>query len=192
MKPSGWTASTTPASKASPPRPPGHPGPGNRIQSRRGLRQRQTLARRELRRLRRSRSGPPSSSSSDPPPNATSAPPSPPNFRTRITSPARPPFANSSPSPPSAGSSSPMTRARCTSPPPSASPRSPSSAPPMTPPPAPPGPLARVVREHAECAPCLLRECPIDHRCMTRVTPERVAAVARELLEHTEACDRAC
>ena len=47
----------------------------------------------------------------------------------------------------------------------------------------PTGPLARVVREHAECSPCLLRECPIDHRCMTRVTPERVAAVARELFE---------
>jgi heptosyltransferase-2 len=46
----------------------------------------------------------------------------------------------------------------------------------------PTGPLARIVREHAECAPCLLRECPIDHRCMTRVTPERVTAVARELL----------
>ncbi len=24
------------------------------------------------------------------------------------------------------------------------------------------------------CRPCMLRECPIDHRCMTRVTPERV------------------
>jgi heptosyltransferase II len=47
----------------------------------------------------------------------------------------------------------------------------------------PTGPLARVVREHAECSPCLLRECPIDHRCMTRVTPERVTAVAREVLE---------
>ena len=46
----------------------------------------------------------------------------------------------------------------------------------------PTGPLARIVREHAECAPCLLRECPIDHRCMTRVTPDRVAAVAQELL----------
>jgi len=37
------------------------------------------------------------------------------------------------------------------------------------------GPVTRVVREHAECSPCLLRECPIDHRCMTRVTAERVA-----------------
>ena len=24
------------------------------------------------------------------------------------------------------------------------------------------------------CRPCLLRECPLDHRCMTRVSPERV------------------
>jgi len=39
----------------------------------------------------------------------------------------------------------------------------------------PTGPLARIVREHVECAPCLLRECPIDHRCMTRVTSDRVA-----------------
>jgi heptosyltransferase-2 len=45
----------------------------------------------------------------------------------------------------------------------------------------PTGPLARVVREHAECSPCLLRECPIDHRCMTRVTAVRVASVAHEL-----------
>jgi len=56
----------------------------------------------------------------------------------------------------------------------------------------PTGPLARVVRQHAECAPCLLRECPIDHRCMTRVLPEHVLTAGRELLEHSEACDRAC
>ena len=47
----------------------------------------------------------------------------------------------------------------------------------------PAGPLARVVREHAECSPCLLRECPIDHPCMTRVSPARVVAEARQLLE---------
>ena len=51
----------------------------------------------------------------------------------------------------------------------------------------PTGPLARVVREHAECSPCLLRECPIDHRCMTRVTAERVAGVALELWKETAA-----
>jgi heptosyltransferase-2 len=49
----------------------------------------------------------------------------------------------------------------------------------------PTGPLARVVREHAECSPCLLRECPIDHRCMTAVTSERVAATAFEVLEES-------
>ena len=38
----------------------------------------------------------------------------------------------------------------------------------------PTGPLAVVVREPVECSPCLLRECPIDHRCMTRVTADRV------------------
>jgi heptosyltransferase-2 len=41
---------------------------------------------------------------------------------------------------------------------------------------------ARVVREETECAPCLLRECPIDHRCMTRVGALRVAEEALELL----------
>jgi heptosyltransferase-2 len=49
----------------------------------------------------------------------------------------------------------------------------------------PTGPLARVVREHAECSPCLLRDCPIDHRCMTRVTAGKVAAVALELWEES-------
>jgi heptosyltransferase-2 len=49
----------------------------------------------------------------------------------------------------------------------------------------PTGPLARVVREHAECSPCLLRECPIDHRCMHAVTVERVTAVAQELWKET-------
>ena len=51
----------------------------------------------------------------------------------------------------------------------------------------PTGPLARVVRAHAECSPCLLRECPIDHRCMTRVTAARVAEVALPLWEESAA-----
>ncbi len=44
------------------------------------------------------------------------------------------------------------------------------------------GPAARLVREPVECAPCLLRECPIDHRCMTRVTVEHVVRTAEDLL----------
>jgi len=46
----------------------------------------------------------------------------------------------------------------------------------------PAGALARVVREPVDCSPCLLRECPIDHRCMTRVTVARVAAEALSFL----------
>lgn len=48
---------------------------------------------------------------------------------------------------------------------------------------APAGPVSRIVREPVECSPCMLRDCPIDHRCMTRVTAERVAAVVLELAE---------
>ncbi len=41
----------------------------------------------------------------------------------------------------------------------------------------------RIVREPVDCSPCLLRECPIDHRCMTRVEAARVAREALELLK---------
>jgi len=54
----------------------------------------------------------------------------------------------------------------------------------------PTGSLARIVREQVECAPCLLRECPIDHRCMTRVSAGRVTGIALELWE--ESARRAC
>lgn len=47
----------------------------------------------------------------------------------------------------------------------------------------PTGAHSRVVREPVECSPCLKRECPIDHRCMRRVSADRVAAVALELLK---------
>jgi heptosyltransferase II len=49
----------------------------------------------------------------------------------------------------------------------------------------PSGPCARVVSAHAECSPCLRRECPIDHRCMTRVTVDAVAAAALQLREES-------
>ena len=51
----------------------------------------------------------------------------------------------------------------------------------------PTGANACVIREHAECSPCLLRECPIDHRCMTRVSVDAVAAAALRLGEETAA-----
>jgi len=40
-----------------------------------------------------------------------------------------------------------------------------------------------IVREPVDCAPCLLRECPIDHRCMTGVSVERVYETAMKQLE---------
>ena len=46
----------------------------------------------------------------------------------------------------------------------------------------PSGANARLLREPVECAPCLKRECPIDHRCMTRVTAETVAREALRLI----------
>ncbi len=41
---------------------------------------------------------------------------------------------------------------------------------------------AAVIREDVECSPCMLRECPIDHRCMTLVTVDRVFKAAMEML----------
>ena len=49
----------------------------------------------------------------------------------------------------------------------------------------PTGPETRVVREPVECSPCLLRECPIDHRCMMGVSADRVAQSALTLLKET-------
>jgi len=48
---------------------------------------------------------------------------------------------------------------------------------------APLSPVARIVRRDTECAPCILRDCPIDHRCMRRVEAADVIDVARELWE---------
>jgi len=41
---------------------------------------------------------------------------------------------------------------------------------------------ARVVRQPVDCSPCLLRECPIDHRCMIGVSAELVVKEALQLL----------
>jgi heptosyltransferase-2 len=46
----------------------------------------------------------------------------------------------------------------------------------------PTGPHTHVVRHPVECSPCLLRECPIDHRCMTRVDASQVAQTALALV----------
>ncbi len=48
---------------------------------------------------------------------------------------------------------------------------------------APAGPRSLIVREPVECSPCMLRDCPTDHRCMLRIGPERVAQAALDLIE---------
>ena len=47
----------------------------------------------------------------------------------------------------------------------------------------PTGKLASIVREQVDCSPCLLRECPIDHRCMKAVSAERVAVEGIRLVQ---------
>lgn len=50
---------------------------------------------------------------------------------------------------------------------------------------APLGPLAEVVRaDGIDCARCMLRDCPIDHRCMSRITADDVIERARVYLQH--------
>lgn len=44
---------------------------------------------------------------------------------------------------------------------------------------------AVIVRKEIACAPCKLRECPTDHRCMTAVTADDVVRAAEHLLEKT-------
>jgi heptosyltransferase-2 len=49
---------------------------------------------------------------------------------------------------------------------------------------APTGARAELIRaEGVECARCMLRDCPIDHRCMNRITPSDVFDRAVKLLE---------
>lgn len=47
--------------------------------------------------------------------------------------------------------------------------------------------LAEVIREPPACAPCMLRDCPIDHRCMTAITVERVFERAMRMLKQSSA-----
>jgi heptosyltransferase-2 len=44
-------------------------------------------------------------------------------------------------------------------------------------------PNAVVLNKNVECSPCLLRECPIDHRCMTRIAPEEVYQQAFRMMD---------
>lgn len=41
---------------------------------------------------------------------------------------------------------------------------------------------AAVLTHPVWCRPCMLRECPIDHRCMTRVTPDKVFTTIEQMM----------
>ena len=41
---------------------------------------------------------------------------------------------------------------------------------------------AEIIRRPPDCAPCMLRDCPIDHRCMTAITADEVFARSLALL----------
>ena len=41
--------------------------------------------------------------------------------------------------------------------------------------------IAEIVRKAVECSPCMLRDCPIDHRCMTWISVEEVFAAAERI-----------
>ncbi len=38
---------------------------------------------------------------------------------------------------------------------------------------------SEIVYKNVECSPCMLRDCPIDHRCMTQISPEEVFQIVR-------------
>ena len=44
-------------------------------------------------------------------------------------------------------------------------------------------PEAEILRHPPDCAPCMLRDCPIDHRCMTAITVDEVFEHSQALLK---------
>ena len=53
-----------------------------------------------------------------------------------------------------------------------------------------------VITEPVFCRPCMLRDCPIDHRCMKRITVDRVVEARRRggstIGGGADACARPC
>ncbi len=42
---------------------------------------------------------------------------------------------------------------------------------------------AEIIRRPPDCAPCMLRDCPIDHRCMTAITADEVFVRATRMMK---------
>jgi heptosyltransferase-2 len=51
-------------------------------------------------------------------------------------------------------------------------------------------PGSDIIRRPPDCAPCMLRDCPIDHRCMTAITTEDVFARCVALLAQAVDADK--
>jgi len=47
-------------------------------------------------------------------------------------------------------------------------------------------PSAEIIRSAPDCAPCMLRDCPIDHRCMTAISAEEVFERASIMMSQPE------
>lgn len=45
------------------------------------------------------------------------------------------------------------------------------------------GANVQIIRKDVECSPCMLRDCPIDHRCMTRISADKLFEKAKEMLK---------
>jgi heptosyltransferase-2 len=50
-----------------------------------------------------------------------------------------------------------------------------------------PAPPHEILTCDVWCRPCMLRECPIDHRCMTGIDPERVCEAVERQIAHRSA-----
>jgi heptosyltransferase-2 len=48
---------------------------------------------------------------------------------------------------------------------------------------APLGPRVRVLKHPVSCSPCLLRHCPVDHRCMRAITVDEVFEASCQILD---------
>jgi heptosyltransferase-2 len=47
-----------------------------------------------------------------------------------------------------------------------------------------------LIRQPPVCAPCMLRDCPIDHRCMTAISPDEVFQRASRMLQRSYRVDQ--
>ncbi|MBX7170826.1 MAG: lipopolysaccharide heptosyltransferase II [Pyrinomonadaceae bacterium] len=42
---------------------------------------------------------------------------------------------------------------------------------------------SEIIRREVDCSPCMLRDCPIDHRCMTRISADEVFEKCKAILD---------